>query len=65
MNSAAFPGCESARNDLRRCYYVDLPADAEAELATDPFTCVLSDACANETDALCHCERGPACDVDE
>lgn len=64
MNSASFPSCEDARNELRRCYYIDLPADSEAELAVDPATCVLSDACANESDSLCRCERGPECDID-
>ena len=53
--------CENERNELRRCHWLDLPADAEAELATDPFDCVLSHACENESQALCFCERGLEC----
>ena len=64
LSSEELPACEDARNDLRRCYFIDLPADGDEERAIDPFTCVLSDACANESDALCRCERGDACDVD-
>jgi hypothetical protein len=58
------PACESEWNELRRCYFVDLPADAEEELAAAPFTCVLSDSCADESEALCFCERGTDCFID-
>lgn len=64
LKASEFPDCEAERNELRRCYFIDLPADAETELAVDPHTCVLSDSCSDETDALCHCERGDLCDVD-
>ena len=30
--------CASQRNELRRCYWIDLPADADHELASDPAT---------------------------
>lgn len=64
MESAEFPDCAAQRNDLRRCYYLDLPADAEEELKGIPQTCVLSEACKNEGDSLCYCERGPECGYD-
>lgn len=55
--------CDAQINELRRCYYIDLPADIDAEI--DFYgTCVLSTACETETDAVCRCERGDLCDVD-
>ena len=64
LGSNEFPDCESEQNELRRCYFVDLPADSDKELAEDPFTCVLSDACSDESDRLCRCERGDDCDIE-
>lgn len=57
--------CESERNELRRCYWIDLPANSDEELAVDPFSCVLSDACTNESESLCRCERGVECGTEE
>lgn len=57
--------CGAERNEYRRCVWVDFPADADQELSVDPFTCVHSRACENESDLLCWCERGLECGVDE
>jgi hypothetical protein len=52
-------GCEAQENDSLRCLWVDLPDNADAELDAEG-TCV-SDACDDESAALCACETGAPC----